>query len=100
GIFPLRVGKYVEIRNIHIVEKIIGVYKVFSCFAGKADDNIYTNTAVGHQRFYFGYPFAIQFPLITTAHFRQYFIAPGLQWHMEMWYKSFRLRHKLNDLIG
>lgn len=89
-----------QLRYIQAVQKVECFFKIFIGFSGETHNHIHSYTTMRHQRFDVGYTVCIQFPLVTAAHQAQNLIAAALQGNMEMRYKLFTLRYKLNDFIG
>ena len=78
-----------QIANIKVVKKVIGLFEIFFCFGREANDHVNTNAAMWHNLFDLLDSFRVKLPAITPAHSRQYLIAPALQRNMEMRHEFF-----------
>src|SRR5690606_4418950 len=99
-VFALRIGEYVQVRDIQFVEELVGVEEVLARFAGETDDHVHANTAIRHQCLYPRYAVGVQLALVPAAHQAEYPVRPRLQGDVEVRYKSLGLSHEGDDLVG
>ncbi|COY50810.1 Uncharacterised protein [Mycobacterium tuberculosis] len=48
GVLTFRIGKDMQIRNIHFVQEIIGIDKIFTCLTWKTYNYVHSNTTIRH----------------------------------------------------